>query len=182
MSDYNKLLKDIALNNEQDDIYRLLDIFLEFTDDFIKPHRDKGVLEEDLKQECALVMSEMLLDGSFIEKSNRRERLITGEAGSEDEVFREIIRDISTGCEEALVVLTGAEAESKKISAEVLAKVNLINEGVIRFCEEYGMKPTPKELSDYLAIDEEVIIEAVELSGYEIKDIDFDTPVSGKKT
>ena len=177
MKEYASLLKNIALNNEQEDIYKLLDVFLSFSDDYIRDFRGKGVPDEDLKQECALVISEILLDGVFLEKNNRRERLITGESESEAEVFRELIHEISSGCEESLIVLTESEEQSVKAGKEILAKVNLINDGVERFCSEYGIKPTPKELSDYLGIDEDVIIEAVELSGYEIKDIDFDTPV-----
>ena len=64
----------------------------------------------------------------------------------------------------------------------MLARVNLINDGTERFISEYGIKPTPSELSDFLGIDEDTIIEAVELSGYEIKNIDFDTPVRDHKT
>jgi len=177
MNEYIFLLKDIALNNEQEDINKLLDIFLGFSDDYIRDFKGKGVPEEDLRQECALVISEVILGGAFIEKNNRRERILTGETETQTEVFREIIHEVSSGCEEALIVLTKSEEQSKKAGEEILAKVNLINEGVERFCTEYGIKPTPKELSEYLGVDEDVIIEAVELSGYEIKDIDFDTPV-----
>lgn len=177
MKEYTSLLKNIALNDDHDDIYRLLDIFLEFSDDYIKDFKDKGVLDEDLKQECALVISENILSGAFLEKNNRRQRLLSQQEVDPEDIFREIIHDISTGCEEALTNMTQLQEHTKKAGEEVLARVNLIDEGVKSFCSEYGMKPTPSELSDYLGIDEDIIIEVVELSGYEIKDIDFDTPI-----
>ena len=175
--EYIILLKNIALNNEQEDIYRLLEIFLEFSDDHIKPFSGKGVPDEDLKQECALVMSEELLDGVFLEKADRRDRLITGTEDDAREVFAELIHDISVSCEKALSDIMEEEEKTKKAGLEILAKVNVINEGAQRFYSEYGIKATPSELAEYLDIDEDIIIEAVELSGYEIIDIDFDTPL-----
>ena len=173
------LLKNIAINNEQEDIYRLLDIFLEFSDEHIKPFTGKGVPDEDLRQECALVMSEELLEGVFLEKADRRERIITGSDEDIRSVFAELIHDISASCEKALADLTEQEENSKKAGLEILAKVNMIDEGAKSFYSEYGMKATPSELADYLDIDEDIIIEAVELSGYEISYIDFDMPPGG---
>lgn len=172
------LLKNIAINNEQEDIYRLLDIFLDFSDEHIKPFSGKGVPDEDLKQECALVISEEILGGVFLEKADRRERLATGTDEDIRAVFAELIYDISISCESALRSLIEEEEHSKKAGQEILAKVNMINEGAQSFYSEYGMKATPAELSEYLDIDEDIIIEAVELSGYEISDIDFDTAIS----
>ena len=182
MDEYALLLKKIAINNEQDDICRLINIFLDYTDDFIIGFKGRGVPDEDLKQECALVISEYFYDCVFMEKNGRRELFLTGSDEIIGDVIKEIIHEVSEGCEKALAVITETEERSKKAGSEVLAKVNLINEGTERFISEYGIKPTPAELSDFLDIDEEVIIEAVELSGYEIKNIDFDTPVRNHKT
>ena len=182
MEEYAVLIKRIALDNEQDDIYRLMDVFLGFTEDYIREVKGKGVPEEDLRQECALVIAETFFDGSFLEINGRRDRLLTGDDDIAEEILKEIIHEVSSGCEIALAGLTETEEMVKKAGLEVLAKVNVINEGTQRFIEEYGIKPTPSELAEFLDIDEDLIIEAVELSGYEIKDIDFDTPVSGHKT
>ncbi len=181
MAEYEPLLKNIAINNEQEDIYRLIEIFLDYTDIYINPFLDSGIPEDDLRQECALVITEEFSDGVFLEKNDRRERLITGEDEVAQEVFKEIIHDISTSCEKALTIMAESEQRSKMAGKEILAKVNLINEGAERFLSEYGIMATPAELSDYMDISEDIIIEAVELSGYEIKNIDFDTPVRNNK-
>ena len=117
-----------------------------------------------------------------MEKSGRRELLLTGEDKIIGDLIKEIIHEVSEGCEKALTAITETEERTKKAGSEVLARVNLINDGTERFISEYGIKPTPSELSDFLGIDEDTIIEAVELSGYEIKNIDFDTPVRDHKT
>ena len=182
MNDNFLLLKNIAINNEQEDIYRLLDLFLTFTDDYVKPYIKKGVPDEDLRQECALIISEEVLSGIFLDKSNRRERLLDADHEIAREIYIEIIHDISIACDNALVNITDSEEMAKKACREVLAKVNVISEGSERFVSEYGINPTPAELAEFLSLDEETIIEAVELSGYEIKNIDFDTPIREKKT
>lgn len=172
MDDIKENLITIAKTEDTAARHELLKMFLKFQDDFIKEYKGKGVPDEDLKQECALVISEEILSKGFLEKEKRAERILQDKANV-DTVFAELIHDISTKCEKALINLTESESLAHTAAENVLSKVNVVNDAALAFKEEYGFPATPDELTEYCGLTREEIIEAVELSGYEIKDIDF---------
>ena len=60
------------------------------------------------------------------------------------------------------------------VSKKILKRVNKVNDAAIKYKEDFFVKPTPKELAEYLGVTETYILDTVQMSGYEITEIDFE--------
>ena len=167
--------------NEEDDLLLedLLNSLLAKADEWTIPYEEKGLLKEDLLQECALVLSEFILSKDFIGENYG----ILQECDSDklDKFASDIIRISFEKCTIAMKDLSLDSNNFKKTTSAVVDQVNNVNDGAIAYKEEFGIKPTPKELAEFLKVDEDYILDTVQMSGYLIDTIDFDTPVNKVK-
>ena len=77
--------------------------------------------------------------------------------------------------------MTQESDDFKKTASVVVDQVNHVNDSAISYKEEYGIKPTPEELAKYLDVTEDYILDTMQMSGYLIETIDFDTPINNVK-
>lgn len=164
--------------NEEDDLLLedLLAHLLDKAEDWTLPYENKGILKEDLIQECALVLSEFILGKDFIGENDS----VLQECDSDrlDEFAGDIIKIAFEKCTFAMEELSQDSSDFRKTASVVVDQVNNVNDGAIAYKEEFGIKPTPKELAHFLSVDEDYIIDTVQMSGYLIDTIDFDTPIN----
>ncbi|MBS5877696.1 MAG: hypothetical protein E7A81_04925 [Clostridiales bacterium] len=167
--------------NEEDDMLLedLLTHLLAEAEEWIIPYEKKGVIKEDLIQECALILSEYILGREFLAQGD----LVLQECDSDklDELADSIIRTSLEKCRAVMEKMTQESDDFKKTASVVVDQVNHVNDSAISYKEEYGIKPTPEELAKYLDVTEDYILDTMQMSGYLIETIDFDTPINNVK-
>ena len=136
----------------------------EKTSDFSFDFLNKGITSEDLDQERALMIIEYIHEKKHLDKS--------------DEDVMDEIRGIYS---EKIKDLIAQNESQTDVSNKILKRVNKVNDAAIRYKEEFFIKPTPKELAEYLGVTEGYILDTVQMSGYEISDIDFEPETKEKK-
>ncbi len=149
------------MNKEQEELFAKL---FEGTEDFIIVFQDKGIPDEDLHQERALVIAEYINDNSH--------------AGKEEVV---ILEEIKASFNDRIAALMDEDKAQEDLANKILKRVNKVNDAAIKYNEDFFVKPTPAELASYLGVTEEYILDTIQMSGYEITEIDFDAPAPDKK-
>lgn len=137
----------------KEDIFNTL---YEKTVSFTEAFKSSDIPEEDLHQERALIIIEYINDDKH--------------AGKEHE---EIIDELKTLFTERVSAMMEEDRTQADVSEKVLKRVNKVNDAALRYKEEFYIKPTPKELAEYMGVTENYILDTVQMSGYEIGDIDF---------
>ena len=120
---------------------------------------DSGITEEDLHQERALVILEYISGGKH-----------------EGKDCEHILAELESLYSERINELISQDKASSDVSEKILKRVNKVNDAAIKYKEEYYIKPTPEELADYLGVTVNYILDTIQMSGYEITEIDFDKP------
>ena len=137
----------------------LYDKTIDFIDEFIV----KGIPCEDLEQERALLIAEYIYDNKYIDKSDEK-----------------IIAELKLGYSEKINEMISQDEIQSDVSKKILKRVNKVNDAAIKYKEDFFVKPTPKELAEYLGVTETYILDTVQMSGYEITEIDFEPEKGGK--
>lgn len=131
-----------------------------FTDAFI----NKGIPEEDLEQERALLISEYIYE--------KKHTCLSVE---------EIIEDLELSFSERINGIISQDEIQSDVSKKILKRVNKVNDAALKYKEDFFVKPTPRELADYLGVTENYILDTVQMSGYEITEIDFEPETDSNK-
>ena len=126
---------------------------IDLTDEFV----DKGIPCEDLEQERALLIAEYLHEKKHKDKS-------------EGDIIIELRKIYS----EKIKDMIARDELQVDLSNKILKRVNKVNDAAIKYKEDFFVKPTPKELADYPGVTENYILDTVQMSGYEITEIDFE--------
>ena len=170
------LLMRVVEDNDDQALYEITDIYLEKIGQWLLPYENScSDDKEDYTQECALVISEHILTKNFLDQE--RVKLIKyGATQDIEKIFASLENELKKMCISAVDALKKNDENSKKTFEKMAAMINIVNEGAIRFKEEFYMEPTPDQLASYIGISEDDILEAMEASGYTITGIDFDLP------
>ena len=110
-----------------------------------------------------LLNTEYIYDNKYIDKSDEK-----------------IIAELKLGYSEKINEMISQDEIQSDVSKKILKRVNKVNDAAIKYKEDFFVKPTPKELAEYLGVTETYILDTVQMSGYEITEIDFEPEKGGK--
>lgn len=167
------LLVNIAEDNDKTSLRIITEAMLPDIVEWVKPFRKRGVLASDLIQEANLTMMDYMGEKRFLNNYEWKEKLKEGSMDDIVCVLHELEAVVKKEIEEQVTIMIAEQAESDKTCNKVLAKVNKVNDWVIRLKEELERKPTVDEVAEKMGISRENVLEAIKLSAENIEDIDL---------
>lgn len=165
------LLINIVEDNDKESLKILSESYLEKIVEWVEPYRCRGVLAADLVQESNLAMMSYIGQKLWLNNYEWKDKIKEGSTNDIIEVLGGIDKEVKYQAEESMRMLIDEQMDSNRVSGKVLNKVNYVNDWAIRLKEEFGRKPTVKEVAERMGVAEDVVSEALSLSADKIEDI-----------
>ena len=165
------LLINIVEDNDKESLKILSESYLEKIVEWVEPYRCRGVLAADLVQESNLAMMSYIGQKLWQNNYEWKDKIKEGSTNDIIEVLGGIDKEVKYQAEESMRMLIDEQMDSNRVSGKVLNKVNYVNDWAVRLKEEFGRKPTVKEVAERMGVAEDVVSEALSLSADKIEDI-----------